>query len=500
MQNNEIKNINFLGNKRKLNNQLPINLTKFNEEEKAKEYNLKQLSQKKPDIFITFKDRKNQINLEAKNQTQIDNNINKYIQNINIIHNIICQRCNSKNNVISFNNIKSISEYLSKNNILISNDFDLEENVNFDNTKTICSNCLLAISKNKTEFEKFFGMNNNKINDDIDNDSENLFKDLFQNPNLKNFNNIETKKNINNKNKNKCLDELNKKITDILEKFKTNAQIPTLLNNVPINNNNIFNNQKINFDFLNISNYLPLINFNIPFNQNISNLSIHNLGNNGLNTCLNNPEQKNNIINQTNPLQHQKINNKDILQNSSFNKPQGLFTQNNTAKLNLFNSPSLNKNSSIEKINKKENGLNIIKNNNETKNNKEKKAKDTHENLDKNNDSNGFIKIKNKDFDEIFEMANHLYNNLLDIKVSRDLNLVSKNIFDKDNQILPSNHLKSLNNILEEHSNMNIVLNQKSNNNNNIDEKKFNYSYNKPSNDLFCNKNFVTNQKLNDKV
>ena len=497
MQTDEIKNINFLGQKRSINSQMPINLT---EEEKTKEYFLKQLTPKKPDIFITFKEAKKRIILEEQNDTKIDNNINKDIKNVNIIHNIICQKCNSKDNILSFNNVKSIVDFFSKKNISLFNNLNLDEYLNYDTPKTICIKCLLVISKNKTEFAKFFGVNNNKINDENDN----VFDDLFENPNLKNFNNIETKKCINitnkNKNKNNSLEELSNKIKDILDNFNSkNAKIPTLLNNIPSKNNNIFNNQNINFDLLNISNYLPLINFNIPFNKNFSNLSIPNINKNDLNTCLNDFKTKNNNINQTNLLQHQILNNKDILQNSLFNKPPGLFTPNNTDLLNLFKSPLLNKNSSTEKNNKKENGQSIITNNNETKNNKEKNDKDVKENLDKNNDSNGFTKIKNKDFDEIFEMANHLYNKLLDIKVSRDLNLVSKNIFDKGNQMLPSNNLKIINNKLEENSNINLILNQNSNEKN-LGEKKFNCSNNKSNNDLFCNQNVVINKKLNDKV
>ena len=492
MQTNEIKNINFLGQKRTMNNPTPINLSKLDEEEKTKEYLLNQLTTKKRDIFITFKESKNRNNLEEKNDTKIDNNINRDIKDVNIMRNIICQKCNSKENVLSFNSIKNILEFFSQKNISIFNCFNPDENLIYDNPKTICIKCLLMISKDKTEMEKFFGVNSSKIKDDNDN----IFDNLFENPNLKNFNNIETKKIVNiDNNKNKSLDELNNKIKDILDNFYSqNAKMPTLLNNIPSNNNNIFNNPNINFDFLNISNYLPFINFNLPFNQNISNLSIPNLNSNDLNTCQNNFKTKNNIKNQTNPLQHQILNNKDILQNSLFNKPPGLLTPNNTDLINLFKNPLLNKNSLTEKNKQKENGQSIIINNMETKNIAEKKDKDVNENLDKRNIPNDFIKIKNKDFDEIFEMTNSLYNKLLDIKVNRDLNLVTTKILDKDNQKLSSNNLKSINNNLEEDSNINRVLNQISNDNNS-DEKNFNFSNNKSNNDLLCNQNFVKNQK-----
>ena len=496
MQTNEIKNINFLGQKRNINNPTPINLTKLDEEEKTKEYLLNQLTTKKRDIFITFKESKNRNNLEEKNDTKIDNNINRDIKDVNIMRNIICQKCNSKENVLSFNSIKNILEFFSQKNISIFNCFNPDENLIYDNPKTICIKCLLMISKDKTEMEKFFGVNSSKIKDDNDN----IFDNLFENPNLKNFNNIETKKIVNiDNNKNKSLDELNNKMKDILDNFYSqNAKMPTLLNNIPSNNNNIFNNPNINFDFLNISNYLPLINFNLPFNQNISNLSIPNLNSNDLNTCQNNFKTKNNIKNQTNPLQHQILNNKDILQNSLFNKPPGLLTPNNTDLINIFKNPLLNKNSLTEKNKQKENGQSIIINNNiETKNIAEKKDKDVNENLDKRNIPNDFIKIKNKDFDEIFEMTNSLYNKLLDIKVNRDLNLVTTKILDKDNQKLSSNNLnilKSINNKLEEPSKINRVLNQISNDNN-LDENNFNFSNNKSNNDILCNQNFLKIQK-----
>ena len=156
--------------------------------------------------------------------------------------------------------------------------------------------------------------------------------------------------------------------------------------------------------------------------------------------------------------------------------------------------PLLNKNLATEKNNKKENGLNIIPNNIEPKNNTETKEKDVNENLEQKNIPKGFTKIKNKDFDEIFKMTNSLYNKLLEIKVSRDLNIVTKKVFDKDNQILSSNNLKSINNKLEEPSNINIVLNQNSNDNN-LNEKNFKYSNNKSNNDLFRNQTIVTKHK-----
>ena len=247
MQNNEIKGINFLGHKRNINDQMSINEIKFANEEKTIENNL--LSPKKPEIFIIFKEGKKRVNLGEKNETRIYNNSNKNIKAENTIDNQICQRCNSGDNVLSFNNFKSILDYLSKKNILLLRNYLLYENLNFESPKVICSNCLLAISKNSTEFEKFFALSNQKINDDTDND--NPFYNLFENPNLKNFNNIEKEKNST---KNQY--EMNNKIKNIFENFYSpDAKIPPLLNSAPRNNNNIFNNPNINFDFLNISYY-----------------------------------------------------------------------------------------------------------------------------------------------------------------------------------------------------------------------------------------------------
>ena len=493
MQKNEVKDINFLGQKRNLNDQMPITEIKFTEEEKVTENNLKQLSPKKSEIFITFKGEKNRINLGEKNETKIDDNTNNNIKAENEIHNQICQKCNSGDNVLSFNNFKSILDYLSKENILLIQNYLLYENLNFDPPKVICSNCLLEISKNSTEFEKFFALNNQKINDDNDNDNDtdndNPFYNLLENPNLKNFNNIETEKNST---------KMNNKFKNIFENFYSpDAKIPTLLNNAPRNNNNIFNNPNINFDFLNISNYLPSINFNIPFNQNISNLNIPNFINNDLNTNLTNPEMKNNIINHSNPKQHPTLNFSDILQNTLLNKPLGLFPQNNNSILNTLQKPIVNKNQPMETNNKNENGQNTTTNDINNKNNIEKKENDTNENFEKNDLSKTLTLINNRDFDEIFKMTNSLYNKLLDIKVSRDLKLATKKIFDKNNQILLPNYLNFMSNMsnnAKDNRSVKVILEQ-NRKDNNFNKNNFKYNINKSSNDSSSTQNIVENHK-----
>ena len=120
--------------------------------------------------------------MEEKKENRIDNYINT-VKNF-------CHKCNSRDNVICFNNLKSILDYLSKKKISLLKNFHLDEKLNFDSSKIICLNCLLIISKNKTEFEKFIESNRHK---NIMNDTDNPFLGLFENPNLKLFNDIDIK-------------------------------------------------------------------------------------------------------------------------------------------------------------------------------------------------------------------------------------------------------------------------------------------------------------------
>ena len=491
MKNNEIQNLNLLGLKRNLNNLMQNDESKIDEGEKIKQNNSKKLALKKPQFYESFSESNSGINLEEKNGAQI-NHIN--ITNEHLDKNI-CQRCNSRDNLLSFNSFKNIIDYLCKRKILISKNLFSNENIIFDSPKIICLNCLLMISKNKTEFEKFIASNKCKNIDDNDNP----FDNLFENANLKIFNNIETKKN-----KIKNQKRLNEKLRYILGKSHApDGKIPSSINIAQNNNNNILNNGNINFDYLNNLNYqfLPSINYNMPFNQNIANLNIpYNNDLNSLftlNNYLKNPENKdnnntnNNNINQSNHVRNPILNYSDILQNSLLNKPVDLFTSNNTGLLNLCSLPVLNKSFSMEKKDENGTGLNIIGNSFNTKNDKEKTSKDDSEISEQKINYDNLTFIKNKDFDEIFQITYNLYHKLLDIKVSRDLNLNTKQLLTKSNQISLSNNLSFWNNC-KNNINNNLDLNQ-INNNNTFNNNNFKSNNNNLRKDLYCNQNTVEN-------
>ena len=184
MKNNELKNINLLGHKRNKTNQIFNDEPEIFEEEKSKPNNLEILSSKKLKFISTLIEKEKRINLEEKKETRIDYNIN--------IGKNICQICNSGDNVLCFSSFKNILDYLSKQKIFPFKNFDSNENLIFIPPKMICLNCLLTISKNKTDFEKFIGSKKNKHN--YDNDFDNPFHDLYENPNLKFFNDIDPKK------------------------------------------------------------------------------------------------------------------------------------------------------------------------------------------------------------------------------------------------------------------------------------------------------------------
>ena len=484
MKNNEIQNLNLLGLKRNINNQMPNDESKIDEGEKIKENTPKKLALKKPEFFDSFTQNNTEINLDENNGAQIDN---MNIKSENIKCKIFCQRCNSLDNLLSFNCLKNITDYLSKRKILISQNLFSNENINFEAPKVICLNCLLMIAKNKNEFEKFISSNKYKKIDDNDNP----FDNLLENSNLKMFNNIETKKN-----KTKNQNGSNEKPKKNSEKHVQDTKVTSSLNNTQgINNNNIFNNGNLNFDYLNNLNYqyLPGINYNIPFNQNIANLNLpyNNDLNNlfSLKNILKNSELNNN--NNSNILQNPLLNYSDFLQDSLFNKPVGLFGSNNTGLLNLCPLPVLNKNFSTDK--KSENGSNSnpIINNINNKNEKEKTSKDESEISEQKNKSKDFTIIQNKDFDEIFQITSNLYHKLLDIKISRDLNLETKKILNKDDKILFANNLNILNN-LNDISNNNLSINQISNITN-FNDNDFKSNNNNLNNNLYSNQNAVEN-------
>ena len=487
MKNNETQTLNLLGLKRNINSQMPNDKSKTDGGEKIKENIQKKLALKKPEFYESYTENNTGINLDEKNGAQIDNINIKYE---NKEYKKFCQRCNCEDNLLFFNCLKNILDYLSKRKILISKNLFSKENIFFDTPKIICLNCLLIITKNKNEFEKFISSNKYKKIDDNDNP----FNNLLENSNLKMFNNIETKKN-----KIKNQNGSNERQIKNSEKNAQDKKINSLLNNAQgINNNNIFNNGNINFDYLNNLNnlnyqILPAINYNMPFNQNIANLNLpyNNDLNNliALNNILKNSELNDN--NFSNLLQNPLLNYSDFLQNSLFNKPVGLFDSNNTGLLNLCPLPILNKNFSIDK--KIENGSNsnLIINNINNKNEKEKTSKDESEIYEQNNKSKDFTIIQNKDFDEIFQITSNLYHKLLDIKNSRDLNIENKKVLNKDDQILFTNNLNFLNN-LNEINNTNLSINQISNINN-FNENDFKSNNNNLNNNLYSNQNTVEN-------
>ena len=459
MKNKEIKFLNFLGHKRNKKNQIPNDENKTNEERNIKDKNQKILSFKKPELYFNIIKRKNKIKLEEKNENSIDNNIN--IQSDFEMNKKICQRCDSRDNVLSFNNFKSILDFSFKKKILIFKNFDLDETLNFDSPKMICLNCLLSILQNKTEFEKFFVLKTQK-NNDINN---NPFLAPIENQNLTNINDIDTKEQ---KTKNKNI--FNDKSRDIPKNlYEQNTKISSSLNN-PQNNNDIYNNQKKNYNFLNPLNHLalPPINFNKPFNRNFSNLNI-------------NQEFKDKNNNQTNLLPHQILNYSALFQNTLLDKPSRL--SNNTDTLNLYQLPLLNNNFSIKKDNKNENSQNINMNNINSENNKEKELKNENENLEQNDLSESFTIILNKDFDEIFQKTSRLFHKLLDIKFGQDLNLSPK-IFGKDNQILSSNNISFVYDSSNDNDNNNINKNlNQINNENNSNEIDCKYNIIESNND-----------------
>ena len=454
MTSNEIENINLLGHKRKQDNVVPNDEYRAEEEEKQKEVNSQKFLLKKPEFCESLSEDKNGNSLnisEEKNESQIE--VAKF-KIENVLDKKICQKCKSQTNVLSFHNSKSILDFLSQKRILVSKNAYSGENLNFDSPKTICLNCLLKMSKNRTEFENFVELNNLKKNDDKDNPFNNLFNVSI----LKNFNNIETKKN-----KSKSKSKTNSKLSE------TEAKIRSSLNTPSINNNN-YNNRNINLDYINALNYtyLPSINYNMPFNQNIANLNIPNYYANdfsnffSVNNYMKTPEIKDNNINQTKQMQNPLLNYQDIFDNSLLKKSIGLFNPSNAGLLNLYPMPIINNNSSFD-IQSENMPSNI-----NGKNGKEKVQKNSNEMAEKNNTSKNYTMIPNKDFDEIFELTSRLYHKLLDIKMGRDLNLDTKSIIKKVNEILATNNSNFLNNDLNDNNILNLDSNQLRNINNNI--------------------------------
>ena len=97
-----------------------------------------------------------------------------------------------------------------------------------------------------------------------------------------------------------------------------------------------------------------------------------------------------------------------------------------------LNEQDLNQNYLNEKNNQNENKQNIMINNTSDYTDKEKIPKDDNEILEQDYILKNFTKIKNEDFDEIFQIVSNLYNKLLDIKISRDIYLDIKKLFSND--------------------------------------------------------------------
>ena len=405
MKNYERINLNLLGHKRRNNNIMKDDESKTDEREITKENNPK----KKVKFFYILKMEKNK-NLEDTNKVGIGY-IN--IKSENKINKKVCQRCNSRDNLLLFNSNKSFLDYLSKRNISIVKNITLDKNLNFNSPKIICSNCLLAISKNQKEFIKFIETNKFKKNDD----NGNPFNNLFDNSNLNNFNYLEIKKN-------KSLKpyEFHGNYKEISKKLSDSKKVSSINCGPSINNTNSI--WKKNFNSLNTLNYpyLPSINYNIPFNQKMEILNLPIYSNNNLNSLfdinayLKNPKIKKNNTNQNNSLQTPVLNNPNILQNTFLNKHLGPFLSSNEETLNLC--PLQNGNYSI---NKNENKEKKIRNNINANNDKEEISKDDNEILEQNYILNNFTIIKNKDFDEFFHIISCLFHRLLYIKYSHDL-------------------------------------------------------------------------------
>ena len=472
MNNSEIKNLNLLGHKRNINNIIENDEFKVNEEEKTRENNQNKLSTKKPEFFHISIEEKNGNNLERINGAYVNN---MDINTENKVDKNICQKCNTKDNLLLFNSVKAILDYLSRKKSVIDKNNFFGEKIYFYPPKIICLNCLLTISKNRTEFDKFIRANNYKKNDG----GNNPFNNLLENPNLKKLSYFDIRKvrrqnELNDKSKSKdnsekILSQDGKSSTSIINEPKNNINKNS--NNININNNepnNISNNKiniknrNINIDFLNTLNYffLPLINCNMPFNQNIANLNNSNNSTNNLNGLFNNNtssknlETKENNISQNNSLQPPLINISDILQNTLLNKPQSLLPKNNNDILNLSQLPLLNKNYQIEN-NKNDNNVNTTQNNaNRNNNDKEKISKENNVLIEHNDISKDYTLIDNKSFDELFKIISNLYHKLLDIKINRELIIDTKKLLNKNKETLFSNNLNNYNN-----SNQNIANN-----------------------------------------
>ena len=318
------KNI-FLGNKRR-EERMDRKSFEINEKiENPEKKILRDISLIKPVLNKINVIDKNKIELDEKKEEndsniQLNENKNKNFISPKIKENNkkACEKCGERNNVLIFNSCQGILEYLASlnfKNLLFNNPntFEKYKKIKYNQPKKICSNCLFKISNNHLELENFIRNN--------ENNNEYPFNDLFDNMNLKYFNNIEKPQ------KKPILNNLNKKA--INQKQLINSDI----NNLKNNSLNFISNPNLIWRYIN-----PLSNQFIPYLLNYPNFS-------------------------------------------RINQPVGIIP------LNIG----------------KENNINNSDNNND--------------------DSNDYVKIKNKDFDELFNLISECYHKLLTIKNNRDLNL-----------------------------------------------------------------------------
>ena len=344
----------FLGNKRKGE--------RMNKNSTEKNKNVEDSERKVLDKLSLLRPVLNKINIIEKSKHDFDEkkeeNDSNYQINENKTKNLIypkvkenfkpaCEKCGHRNNVLIFNSCQNIKEYLTSLNYINllpnnTNIFDKYIKIKYNKPRKICSDCLLKISNNKLEFENFIG--NNEF------DNEYPFNDLFNNINLKNFNNIERQR------KNPFLNNLNKKYLN--QKQFTNPHVNNLINNTP----NYIPNQNLIIEYLN-----RLTNQFLPYNNT------NNKNNNSQNLLL----------------QYYLLNYPNFSQISHLNQQAEILPPN-------YNN--------ISNLNEK---------------------------LNKNNDLDDYVRIKNKDFDELFNLVSDCYHKLLNIKNKRDLNSDLKDAYKK---------------------------------------------------------------------
>ena len=459
MQNNRNKNKSFLGHKR--------NDEKNEKEEDMiikKEKSYKKITLKIPELIDITNNEKNDIELNEgvegkKHILDLDNNHCKNLNqtSINIEQNQICKKCGHENSVVTFNSFKDILCYFNQNRHRISfkHSVLIKKTINkrFKRPLTICENCLLKLSNDEIEFEKFISM----IEINYSDNDENPFKNLYGSSNLKYFNDkeiIDNNKNI--------LSLSNKKNDEFFESESILNRMHTIDNkliNAELNdsskNKNNYILQNINSNNENINNqFLPFINYNGSSDQKYWNIFFPKTNYNSMNNYHNIVYQNNNFqdrglqdnninINQSLPIQYYNLNDPDFLRFSYLNQQEGFIPYNNISNTKDFQ--FINRDNFNEK--------NIDLNDNITQNNNTKMKIENEERQKDNNIHNyendeeseihkNYIMIENKDFNDIIHLSSSLYHKLLDIKFKMYLN-VDLNKSNQDYQNLDLNFFNS---------------------------------------------------------